>query len=152
MSNLLETTPTLAGTRDREKTADVLGQALAQGYLQVDEYDRRLQTAFQTHTTQELRELLAVLPLDRIRRHDPRRRAARVAAARRGVRAHLGAYLAMTLIVLAVWAAVAMTTDATYFWPVWPILGGAIGLVSHAVSIPRGIVRRSAAASTKASR
>ncbi|OBJ21616.1 DUF1707 domain-containing protein, partial [Mycobacterium colombiense] len=112
--------------------------ALAQGYLQVDEYDRRLQTAFQTHTAQELRELVADLPLDRIRRHDPRRRAARLAAARRGLRAHLAAYLAMCVIVLTVWAAVAATTDATYFWPIWPILGAGIGLVSHALSIPRG--------------
>ncbi|TAM66307.1 DUF1707 domain-containing protein [Mycobacterium sp.] len=133
----LETTSTLAGTRDRERTADLLGQALAQGYLQIDEYDRRLQTVFQTHTAEELRELLVGLPLDRIRRHDPRRRAARVAAARRGLRAHLAAYFTMVVIVLTVWAAVALTTDATYFWPLWPILGAGIGLVSHAVSIPR---------------
>ena len=112
MSNLPETTSTLAGTRDREKTADLLGQALAQGYLQVDEYDQRLQTVFQTHTAEELHELTAGLPLDRIRRHDPRRRAARIAAARRGVRAHLYAYFAMCVIVLTVWAAVAVTTDA----------------------------------------
>lgn len=138
MTNLLDTTSALAGTRDREKTADLLGQALAQGYLPIDEYDRRLQTVFQTQTADELRELLAGLPLDRIRRHDPRRRAARLAAARRGVRAHLVTYLAMCVIVLTVWAAVALTTDATYFWPIWPILGAGIGLVSHAVSIPRG--------------
>lgn len=138
MTNLLDTTSTLAGTRDREKTADLLGQALAQGYLPIDEYDRRLQTVFQTQTAGELRELLTGLPLDRIRRHDPRRRAARLAAARRGVRAHLAAYLAMCVVVLTVWAAVALTTDATYFWPIWPILGAGIGLVSHAVSIPRG--------------
>lgn len=138
MTNLLDTTSTLAGTRDREKTADLLGQALAQGYLPIDEYDRRLQTVFQTQTAPELRELLAGLPLDRIRRHDPRRRAARLAAARRGMRAHLVAYLAMCAIVLTVWAAVALTTNATYFWPIWPILGAGIGLVSHAVSIPRG--------------
>ena len=137
MSDLLATTTALAGDRDREKTADLLGQALAQGYLEIDEYDRRLQTVFHTHTTQQLRELLAGLPLDSIRRHDPRRRAARIAAARRGVRAHLGAYLAMAVIVLTVWAAVAMTTDATYFWPIWPLLGGAIGFVSHARSIPK---------------
>src|SRR5690349_19358548 len=136
MSNPLETTATLAGTRDREKTADLLGQALAQGYLQVDEYDQRLQTVFQTHTAEELRELTTGLPVDRIRRHDPRRRAARLAAARRGMRAHLYAYIAMCVIVLTVWAAVAMTSDATYFWPIWPILGAGIGLVSHALSIP----------------
>ena len=137
MTKLRETPATLAGDRDREKTADVLGAALAQGYLEMAEYERRLQAVFQTHATHELRELLADLPLDRIRRHDPRRRAARIAAARRGVRAHLGAYLAMVFVVLAVWGAVAVTTSATYFWPIWPILGGAIGLVSHAMSVPR---------------
>ncbi len=137
MTKPLEMTSTLAGDRDREKTADLLGQALAQGFLLMDEYEQRLQAVFQTHATHELQELLTGLPLERIRRHDPRRRAAQIAAARRGVRAHLGAYLAMAAIVLSVWAAVAVTTDATYFWPIWPILGGAIGLVSHAVSIPR---------------
>ncbi|HET9892056.1 MAG TPA: 2TM domain-containing protein, partial [Mycobacterium sp.] len=96
----------------------------------------RLQAVFQTHTAEELRAVTEGLPLDRIRRHDPRRRAARIAAARRGVRAHLYAYLAMCIIVLTVWAAVAATTDATYFWPIWPILGAGIGLVSHAMSIP----------------
>jgi hypothetical protein len=54
MTNLLDTTSTLAGTNDREEAADLLGQALAQGYLQVDEYDRRLQMVFQTQTAQEL--------------------------------------------------------------------------------------------------
>ena len=124
-----------AGDRDREKTAARLGQALAQGYLKLDEYDQRLQRAFQTHTAGELKQLLADLPLDRIRRADPRRRAARIAAARLGVRIHLAAYLAMTVIVLAVWAAVAATTGASYFWPVWPILGAGIGFVSHALAV-----------------
>jgi hypothetical protein len=124
-----------AGDRDREKAAARLGQALAQGYLQLHEYEQRVQTAFQTHTTGELKQLLADLPLDRIRRADPRRRAARAAAARRGVRIHLAAYVAMTVVVLTVWAAVAATTGASYFWPIWPILGAAIGLISHALAI-----------------
>jgi Domain of unknown function (DUF1707)/2TM domain len=120
-----------AGDHDRQKTAARLGQALAQGYLELDEYEQRVQSVFQTHTTGELKELLADLPLDRIRRADPRRRAARIAAARKGVRIHLAAYLAMTAIVLTVWAA----TGVTYFWPIWPILGAAIGLVSHALAV-----------------
>jgi hypothetical protein len=131
---------TRAGDHDRQKTANRLGQALAQGYLEMDEYDRRLQQAFQTPTTRELRHLLADLPLERIRRADPRRRAARMAAARRGVRIHLGGYLAMATIVLVVWAAVAAQASgisATYFWPIWPILGGAIGLISHAKAVIR---------------
>jgi hypothetical protein len=137
MTKLLETSSTLAGNRDREKTADLLGQALAQGYLQMDEYEARLQAVYQAHTAPQVRELLSDLPVDRIRRHDPRRRAARIAAARRGVRIHLGAYAAMVAVVLTVWAAIAMTTSATYFWPIWPILGGAIGFISHAMSIRR---------------
>ena len=49
----------------------------------------------------------------------------------------LGILIGIAAVVLTVWAAVAMTTDATYFWPIWPLLGGAIGLVSHARSIPK---------------
>ena len=124
-----------AGDRDREKSAAHLGEALAQGYLGLDEYEQRVQAVFQTHTTGELKGLLADLPLDRIRRADPRRRAARAAAARRGVRIHLTAFVAMTVAVLTVWAAVAATTGASYFWPIWPVLGAAIGLTSHALAV-----------------
>jgi Flp pilus assembly protein TadB len=125
-----------AGDGDRQKTAARLGQALAQGYLRMDEYEERVQAVFQTLTNRELQQLVADLPLDRIRRADPRRRAARLAAARRGVRVHLAAYFAMVAIVLTVWTAVAVTAGAWYFWPIWPMLGGAIGLVSHAMSVP----------------
>jgi hypothetical protein len=130
-----------AGDRDREKTAALLGQGLAQGYLQMDDYEQRLQTAFAAQTTAELREVVADLPVHTLRRNDPRRRAARRAAARRGVHAHLAAYLAMVVIVLAMWLAVALSADVWYFWPIWPILGGALGVVGHAV--PVGIATRS---------
>ena len=40
------TTPsTRAGDREREKTANQLGSALAQGYLELGEYETRLQAA-----------------------------------------------------------------------------------------------------------
>jgi hypothetical protein len=133
------TTPTApdvrAGDRDREKAADRLGQALAQGYLAMDEYETRLQAAFTAHTRAELRQLVADLPLDRIRRNDPRRQAARRAAARRGVRIHVSGYLAMVVIVLGVWLAVGVTAGAWYFWPIWPILGAGIGVIGHALPI-----------------
>ncbi len=81
--------PVRAGDREREQTANQLGQALAQGYFALDEYETRLQATFAAHTTAELRELVADLPLDRIRRNDPARRQARRKAARRGVQIHL---------------------------------------------------------------
>ena len=86
-----------AGDRERERTANQLGQALSQGYLAMDEYEARLQAAFAAHTTSELDQLVADLPLARLRRNDPRRQAARRTAARRGVRMHLAGYLAMVV-------------------------------------------------------
>ena len=76
--------PVRAGDREREKTADHLGQALAQGYLAMDEYETRLQAAFAANTAPELRRLVADLPLAELRRNDPRCREARRRAARRG--------------------------------------------------------------------
>jgi hypothetical protein len=124
-----------AGDHERESTANQLGKALAQGYLAMDEYETRLQATFAAHTTAELRQLVADLPLGQLRRNDPQRRAARGRAARLGVRIHLGAYLAMVVIVLTVWLAVGLTAGAWYFWPIWPILGAGVGLASHAIPV-----------------
>jgi hypothetical protein len=127
--------PVRAGDSDRERIANQLGQALSQGYLAMDEYETRLQATFAAHTTAELRQLVADLPLAQLRRHDPQRQAARQRAARLGVRIHVGAYLAMVVIVLTVWLAVGLTAGAWYFWPIWPILGAGIGVLGHAVPI-----------------
>ncbi len=134
-STIAPTAPVRAGDHERERTANQLGQALAQGYLEMAEYESRLQAAFGAHTTGELRQLVADLPLAQLRRNDPRRREARRRAARRGVQIHLAGYLAMVVIVLTVWLAVGLTAGTWYFWPIWPILGAGIGLVSHAVPI-----------------
>lgn len=130
------TAPTVrAGDRERQATADVLGQALAQGYLDMSEYESRLQAVYDTYVTPDLRRLTSDLPLAELRRNDPRRQAARRAAARRGIHIHLAAYLAMVVIVLTVWLAVGLTAGAWYFWPVWPILGAGIGVLAHALPI-----------------
>jgi fatty acid desaturase len=124
-----------AGDRDREETAALLGQGLARGYLEMHEYEHRLQATFAAQTAAELRAVVADLPASSLRRSDPRRRAARQAAARRSVHAHLAAYLALVVIVLTVWLAVALTVGAWYFWPIWPMLGGAVGFVGHALPV-----------------
>ncbi|ABM11586.1 MULTISPECIES: DUF1707 domain-containing protein [Mycolicibacterium] len=124
-----------AGDRDRDMTADLLGQALAQGYLDMAEYESRLQTVYDARTTPDLRRLTSDLPVAELRRNDPRRMAARRAAARRGVHVHLAGYLAMVVIVLTVWLAVGLTAGSWYFWPVWPILGAGVGVLAHALPI-----------------
>jgi hypothetical protein len=125
------------GDREREKVIAHLGQAFAQGYLSIPEYETRLDQALEAQTAGALNQPLSDLPVDRIARGDPRRRAATVAAARRGVQIHLAAYLAASLLMTGIWLALAVTVGAWYFWPVWPILGGGIGVVSHAVPVHR---------------
>ncbi|MFB1296010.1 DUF1707 domain-containing protein [Mycobacterium sp. pW049] len=133
------TAPTVrAGDREREETADLLGQALAQGYLAMAEYEARLQQVYYAHKTPDLRRLTADLPVAELRLNDPRRQAAKLAAAKRGIHLHLAAYLAMVVIVLTVWLAVGLGAGSWYFWPIWPILGAGIGVLSHALPIRRG--------------
>ena len=125
-----------AGDHDREATADLLSRALGEGYFDLAEYETRVQAAFAATTAEDLHRVVADLPVEHLRRTDPRRIAARKNAARASVRFHLAGYAAMVAVVLAVWLAVALTTGSFgYFWPIWPILGGAIGLLGHALPV-----------------
>jgi hypothetical protein len=123
------------GDREREMVITRLGQAFAQGYLSIPEYESRLDQALEAQTTGALNQPLSDLPVRRIARSDPRHRAARVAAARRGVQLHLTAYLAASLLMIGIWMTLAITVAAWYFWPVWPIVGGGIGVISHAIPV-----------------
>jgi hypothetical protein len=125
------------GDRERDKVVARLGQAFTQGYLSIPEYDTRLDQALQAQTARALNQLLGDLPVGRIAQRDPRRRAARVAAARLGVRIHLAAYLAASLLMIGIWLTVAVTAGAWYFWPIWPILGWGIGVISHGIPVRR---------------
>jgi hypothetical protein len=129
----LPTTATRAGDRERENTARDLGRALTEGYLSMPEYEERLQMVFSMQTTAELRDLVADLPLAKLRRAD--RRDVQLRAARLSVRLHLAAYVAGTVLMLGIWLAVGLGGGGWYFWPVWPIMGWGIGLASHAIPI-----------------
>ncbi|UXA14224.1 DUF1707 domain-containing protein [Mycobacterium sp. SMC-8] len=129
------TTTVRAGDRDRDATAALLGQALAQGYLDMAEYETRLQAVYDAHTNPDLRRLTADLPVAELRRNDPQRAAARRASARRGMHLHLAGYLAMVVVVLTVWLVVGLTAGSWYFWPIWPILGAGIGVLGHALPV-----------------
>jgi hypothetical protein len=65
---------------------------------------------------------------------EQRQRAVERIQAKRGFRAHLTVYLAVNALLVLIWA----VTSATYFWPVWPMLGWGIGLVAHAASVYMG--------------
>jgi hypothetical protein len=62
---------------------------------------------------------------------EQRERAIRRIRAKRGFWVHFAVYLAVNALLVAIWA----MTSASYFWPVWPMLGWGIGVVAHAVSV-----------------
>lgn len=123
------------GDVERSRAADQIGAALTQGYLDMAEYETRLARAFEAQTVGALAELVADLPVTRIERRGARRREQRGAGARRGVRIHLGVYLAVSAVMIAIWLLTAVFAGAWYFWPVWPILGWGIGVIAHAVPV-----------------
>ena len=62
---------------------------------------------------------------------DQRQAAIRRLNAKREFRVHLGIYVLVNTMLIVIWAA----TGANYFWPIWPIGGWAIGLVTHAFAV-----------------
>ena len=125
------------GDPERESTAARLGLAFTQGYLSMDEYEARLGHAFTAQSAGDLGGLTSDLPLDQISRRDPLRQAARRRAAKRGLQVHLIGYVAMSLLLIGIWLAVAVAGGSWYFWPIWPILGVGVGVIGHMLEVAR---------------
>jgi uncharacterized protein DUF1707/2TM domain-containing protein len=101
---------------EREKLAQTLREHAAQGRLSVDELSERLDRAYAARTEGELSALIADLPSV-----PPRGRVGGPA-----LQGELAAYVAVNLMLIVIWA----VTGAGYFWPIWPLLGWGIGLVT----------------------
>ena len=65
---------------------------------------------------------------------EQRQRAIRRIRAKREVRVHLAVYLVVNAFLVLIWA----LTSASYFWPIWPMLGWGVGLAAHAASVYLG--------------
>ena len=101
-----------ASDADRERAAERLRAATAEGRLSAEELEERLERALAARTEGELAALVADLPP-----------AAEPAPAPRPARAsrwdRRARFTAVSVLLVAIWA----LTGAGYFWPVWPILG-----------------------------
>ena len=106
-------TELLASDADRERIAERLRAAAAEGRLTSEELEERLETAFSARSDAELEPLVADLPAPPARE----RRSAR--------RPDLGPYVSVSLLLVAIWA----LTGMGYFWPVWPIVGWGLFVV-----------------------
>jgi Domain of unknown function (DUF1707)/2TM domain len=109
----------LASDAERDRTAERLRAAAAEGRLTSEELEERLETAFSSRTEAELEPLVADLPAASVSTPPAARR-----ERRHWDSDHVRAYLGVSLMLVAIWA----LTGAGYFWPIWPMLGWGIGV------------------------
>ncbi len=118
--------------REREGAVDLLSEHAAQGRLNVEELDARVDGALAARTRAELAALTRDLPVSaQGERPAPQRRATRGALPE--LSGQLGAFLAVNLVLVAVWA----LSGSGYFWPAWPILGWGLALVKGGPCVRR---------------
>jgi Domain of unknown function (DUF1707) len=98
-----------AADSDRERIADRLRDAAAEGRLEANELEERLERAFSARTYAELDALVADLPSPGPERSRPRRRG--------GARRPLRGLVWVSAVLIAIWA----LSGAGYFWPAWAI-------------------------------
>ncbi|WP_280338574.1 DUF1707 SHOCT-like domain-containing protein [Nocardia neocaledoniensis] len=113
------------GTRasDAERNAIVaqLGTHLADGRLDLAEYDQRVAKVYATATRDELAVVLSDLP----QLTTPHGAAPAPAKPKRipvWQRIEAGSWLGVSVIVLVIWGLISLTAgELTYFWPMWVI-------------------------------
>ncbi len=104
-----------ASDAERERVAERLRDAAAEGRLTPDELEERLGRALSAQTRGQLEPTVADLPQPRER---PGRRARRM-------RPELPVFLTTSVLLVVIWALSGMG----YFWPAWPILGWGVFVV-----------------------
>lgn len=128
------------GDADRDRVAGLLGDAVAAGYLRLDEMDERLAAVLSATTAAELSAAEVDLPAE-LRRARLRRDAAdrARAVARAGLGPHLRSYVAVMLLLVGIWLTVGLFAGSWYPWPIWPALGWGISVLGHvkAAAAPR---------------
>lgn len=115
------------GTRasDAERNAIVtqLSTHLADGRLDLAEYDQRVAKVYATTTRDELAVVLSDLPA-----LTEQQQAAAAPVAKKGARIPVwqrieaGSWLGVSLIVVVIWGLISLSAgELTYFWPMWVI-------------------------------
>ena len=112
--------------QERDEQIDALRRHAGDGRLSVDELEERIDRAYAARTREELDVVLAGLPAVA----DPGAQARQRVADKRPALAvaDLAPYLSVNLLLITVWA----LSGAGFFWPIWPILGWGICVVSYA--------------------
>jgi hypothetical protein len=101
-----------ASDADRERVAQTLRDSAADGRIDTDELDERLETVYAAKTFGELNEVTRDLPVVASR---PERESNQHGHSRG---AHVPTLVWISLLLVAIWA----MTGFGYFWPMWPML------------------------------
>lgn len=119
----MEITPgTRASDAERNAIVTQLGTHLADGRLDLAEYDQRVAQVYATTTRDQLDVVLSDLPP--LTEQQQSAAAARKPAPRIPVwqRVEAGSWLGVSLVVLVIWGLISLTAgELTYFWPMWVI-------------------------------
>ncbi|QIS14621.1 DUF1707 SHOCT-like domain-containing protein [Nocardia arthritidis] len=109
-------TGTRASDAERERVVRLLGRHMADGRIDLAEYDQRVARVYATATREELSVVLSDLP----RLKD--------SVAQRNSRVPIwqriegGSWLGVSVLVLVIWGAISLGVGSlTYFWPMWVI-------------------------------
>ncbi len=129
-----------AGDEDRDRTSATLREAYAEGRLDHDEFQGRLDRAQQAKTYGELaeltRDLPSTVPAAPVPMPDPAVvTSARERDRRKGLRAAWASWLGVSVMVNIIWFASWMGDgSAPYYWPIWVMgpWGGAMIIASLA--------------------
>jgi hypothetical protein len=131
---------------DRQSVAAVLGRALSDGRLTMEEYDERLSKAYAAKTYRELDQLTTDLPRSGpvqppVEAPRPARTGACGPLPWAARRAMWAPWLTTALIVTAVWLATSVGNGRPdYFWPIWVIVPWGAVLLARTLTggPPRG--------------
>jgi hypothetical protein len=113
-----------ASDAERERVATRLREHAAEGRLDVDELDERLQQAYTARTRSELERLTDDLPAPAPQPHPAPASAPQHRSW--GVRERVGSYVGVMALLVLIWA----LTGAGSFWPIWPAIGWGIAILT----------------------
>lgn len=138
---------TRASDAERDQVVRLLGRHMADGRIDIAEYDQRVAQVYRTPTREALTLVLSDLPAPAVEstgldKSSPRRRP-RIPIWQR---IEAGAWLSVSALVLLIWAAISIGVgEFTYFWPFWVIVPWGVVLAFRAVTgIEAGLGRRRA--------
>ncbi|MBF6344995.1 DUF1707 domain-containing protein [Nocardia cyriacigeorgica] len=109
---------TRASDAERAQTVELLSRHLADGRLDLAEYDQRVATVWATTTRDDLGLVLSDLPkLPKPRTDEPRRPRIPV-----WQRIEAASWVSVSVLVLVIWGTISLATgEFTYPWPIWVI-------------------------------